>query len=155
VNALSRTCHSTVGSDSIYSRKATPVLIREAASRRSVSSPVFSRVADVSVVSPTVSRTSPYHRRRRRCRHQHSYTYGESGVISMPVNFRRHLVGKTLINVSHYDIAEIRFVGQLVITDIFINRRLECYINNTKNLRLLTPYIVPCYTHKMAIVSWP
>jgi len=28
-----------------------------------------------------------------------SYTYGDSGVISMPAGFRRHLVGKTLINV--------------------------------------------------------
>ena len=72
----------------------------------------------------------------------------------MPVGFRRHLVGKTLINVFHYDIAEIRFVGKL---DIFVNQRFECYINSTINLRPLnlTPYIMPCYTHKMAIVSWP
>ena len=27
------------------------------------------------------------------------YTYGDSDVISMPAGFRRHLVGKTLINV--------------------------------------------------------
>ena len=33
----------------------------------------------------------------------------------MPAGFRRHLVGKTLINVFHRDIAEIRFVGKLVI----------------------------------------
>ena len=37
----------------------------------------------------------------------------------MPVNFRRHLVGKTLIYVFHYDIAEIHFVGQLVIAQTF------------------------------------
>jgi len=37
----------------------------------------------------------------------------------MPVGFRRHLVGKTLINVVRYDIAEIRFVGTLVIMQTF------------------------------------
>ena len=40
-------------------------------------------------------------------------------------------------------------------TDIFINQRIECYLNNTINLRPLTPHIMPWYTHKMAIVSWP
>ena len=35
--------------------------------------------------------------------------------ILMPAGFRRHLVGKTLINVFRCDIAEIRFVGKLVI----------------------------------------
>jgi len=35
------------------------------------------------------------------------YTYGDSDVISMPADFRRHLLGKTLINVYHCDIAEI------------------------------------------------
>ena len=30
----------------------------------------------------------------------------------MPVDFHRHLVGKTLINAFHCDIAEIRVVGQ-------------------------------------------
>ena len=39
--------------------------------------------------------------------------------------------------------------------DIFINQRIECYLNNTINLRPLTPHIMPCPTHKMAIVSWP
>ena len=33
----------------------------------------------------------------------------------MPAGFRRHLVGKTLINVFHCDITEIRFVGTLMI----------------------------------------
>ena len=28
-------------------------------------------------------------------------------------------------------------------------------MNNTANLRLLTPHIMPSYTHKMANVSWP
>ena len=32
----------------------------------------------------------------------------------MPVGFRRHLVGKTLTNVFHCDVAEIRYVGKLV-----------------------------------------
>ena len=42
-------------------------------------------------------------------------TYGDSDVISMPAGFGRHLVGKTLINVFHCDIAEIRFVGKVMI----------------------------------------
>jgi len=37
----------------------------------------------------------------------------------MLARFRRHLVGKTLINVFHCDIAEIRFVGKLAIIEIF------------------------------------
>ena len=47
-------------------------------------------------------------------------TYGDSDVISMPAGFRRHLVGKTLINVFHCDIAEIRFVGKLMIVLTFL-----------------------------------
>ena len=53
-------------------------------------------------------------------RHLYSQdTYGDSDVISMPAVFRLHLVGKTLINVFHCDIAEIRFVGELVIIQTF------------------------------------
>ena len=37
----------------------------------------------------------------------------------------------------------------------FINWRIEFYLNNTINLRPLTPHIMPSYTHEMAIVSWP
>jgi len=37
----------------------------------------------------------------------------------MPAGFRRHLVGKTLRNVFHCDIAEIRFAGKLVIIQTF------------------------------------
>jgi len=38
----------------------------------------------------------------------------------MPAGFRRHLVGRTLINAFfHCDIAEIRFVGELVIMQTF------------------------------------
>ena len=40
---------------------------------------------------------------------------GDSDVVSTPAGFRRHLVGKTLRNDFHFDIAEIRFVGKLVI----------------------------------------
>ena len=48
------------------------------------------------------------------------YTQGDSDVISAPAScFRRHLVGKTLRNVFHCDIAEIRFVGKLVIIQTF------------------------------------
>jgi len=43
-------------------------------------------------------------------------TQGDSDVISTLAGFRRHLVGKTLINVFFQcDIAEIRIVGKLVI----------------------------------------
>jgi len=47
------------------------------------------------------------------------YTQADSDVISMPAGFRRHLVGKTLINVFHCDSAEIRFVGKIVIIQTF------------------------------------
>jgi len=50
---------------------------------------------------------------------QEEYTYGDSDVISMPAGFRRHLVGKTLRNVFHCDVAEIRFVGKLVAIQTF------------------------------------
>ena len=40
---------------------------------------------------------------------------GDSDLISTLAGFRRHLVGKTLINVFHCDIAEMRFAGKLVI----------------------------------------
>jgi len=42
-------------------------------------------------------------------------TQGDSDVILMLAGFRRHLLGKTLINVFHCNIAEICFVGKLVI----------------------------------------
>jgi len=37
----------------------------------------------------------------------------------MPAGFRRHLVGKTVINACLCDIAEIRFVGKLLIMQTF------------------------------------
>ena len=79
-----------------------------------------------------------WHRYGRKLRHCHSMytrhvTNAESDdVISMPAGFRRRL---------HIDIV--------------INQRIEYYLNNTITLRPLTPHIMPCYTHKMAIVSWP
>jgi len=47
------------------------------------------------------------------------YTQGDSDVISMPAGFRRHLVGKTLINVFTVILLKIRFVGELVIVQTF------------------------------------
>jgi len=40
-------------------------------------------------------------------------------------------------------------------SDIFITQRIEFYLNNTINFRPLTPQIMPYYTHKVAILSWP
>jgi len=37
----------------------------------------------------------------------------------MPAGFRRHLVGKTVRNVFHCDIAEVRFFVKLVIIQTF------------------------------------
>ena len=37
----------------------------------------------------------------------------------MPAGFRRHVVGKTLINVFHCDFDELRFLGKLVIIETF------------------------------------
>ena len=84
-----------------------------------------------------------------------SYAWDDSDVISMPAGFRRHLVGKTLINVCCCDLAAIRFVGKLMIMDIFINQPIEFYLDDTINPLPLASRIMPCYTHKMAIVSWP
>ena len=50
---------------------------------------------------------------------QRRYASGDSNVISLPAGFRRHLVGRTLINVFHCDTAEICFVGELVIIQTF------------------------------------
>jgi len=64
----------------------------------------------------------------------------------MPAVFRRHLVGKTPINICYCDIAEIRFVAKLVIIPIFfINQRIAFYLINAINLRPLTPHIMQCY----------
>jgi len=39
--------------------------------------------------------------------------------------------------------------------DIFLNQLIQFYLNNSPNLRTSTPHIIPCYTHKMWIVSRP
>ena len=64
----------------------------------------------------------------------------------MPAGFRRHHEGKTLRHVFHSDIAEIRFASDRAY--IFINQPIECCVNDSTNLRSLTPHIMPCYTHK-------
>jgi len=38
---------------------------------------------------------------------------------------------------------------------IFLNQLIQFYLNNTINIRHLTQRIMSCYTHKMAIASWP
>jgi len=72
------------------------------------------------------------------------YTKGDSDVISMPAGFRRHLVGKTFINI--FTVIALKYaLGQdSDYTDIFINQRIECYLNNTITLRPLTSHIMPC-----------
>jgi len=61
----------------------------------------------------------------------------------MPAGYCRHRVGKTLINVFHCYSAEVRFVSKLVTNaHIFINQRIECYLNNTINLRPLTTHML-------------
>ena len=62
----------------------------------------------------------------------------------MPAGFRRHLVGKTLRNDFHCDIAEIRMLCWQASDhiDILINQRIECYWNNTINFRPLTSHIM-------------
>jgi len=37
--------------------------------------------------------------------------------------------------------------------DIFLNYLIQFYLNNTRNIRLLSQRIISCYTQKMAIVS--
>ena len=69
----------------------------------------------------------------------------------MLAGFRGHLAGKILTNV--FTVVSLKYAGDH--TDIFINQRIKRHLNNTINLRPLTPHIIPCYTHKMAIISWP
>ena len=73
----------------------------------------------------------------------------------MPAGFCCHLVGKTLRNVHHCDIAYIHYWQFSDHMDIFINQQIEFYFNNTINLCPLTLHIMPCYAHKMAIALWP
>ena len=48
-----------------------------------------------------------------------------------------------------------RFVGHLMIMGsghVELDHLIQFYLNNAINLRPLTPHIMSCYTHKMAIV---
>jgi len=76
----------------------------------------------------------------------------DSRCISMPAGFRRHCVGKTLINVPYCDTASTRLVDQLMIIGRLSYHLIQFYLNNVINLRPLTPHIMSYYTHKMAIV---
>ena len=69
----------------------------------------------------------------------------------MPVDFAAILYVKTPKNVCHCDSALI--VGKSV--DIFVNKLIRFYLNDTINLRHLTQRIISCYTHTMEIVLWP
>ena len=72
----------------------------------------------------------------------------------MPAGIRRHLVGKTPTNV--FIVIALKYTlcwRASDHTDISVNQRIECNLNNTINLRPLTARIMPRYTHKMAIVS--
>jgi len=73
----------------------------------------------------------------------------------MLAGFRRHLVGKTDKCFSLWCRWNTLCWQTSNHTDIFINQRIKCYLNSTINVRPLTPNIMPCYTHKMTIVSWP
>ena len=46
-------------------------------------------------------------------------------------------------------------VSQYDHMEIFWNQLIQFRLNNTLNLRPLSPHIIPCYTHKMATASWP
>jgi len=72
--------------------------------------------------------------------------------MSMPAVFLSHLMSKTVRNVCHCDIVEIRSVGK---SDSFINKRIEFFLTKTIYLRPPTVHIMTCYIYKMAIVSWP
>jgi len=70
----------------------------------------------------------------------------------MPAGFRRHLVGTTLRNVFSLWCRWNTLCWQASDhTDIFINQRIECYLNSTINLRPLIPHFMPCYTHKISV----
>jgi len=47
------------------------------------------------------------------------YIESDSDVISVLAGFRRHLVGKALINIFHCGITEIHFVGNVMIIRTF------------------------------------
>jgi len=71
----------------------------------------------------------------------------------MQTRFCRHLVGKILKIVCTWNRCN-GFVGKLmIIWTLSLTELIEFYSNNRINIRPLTPHIMPCNTHKMAIVS--
>jgi len=58
-------------------------------------------------------------------------------------------------NAGYCNSAEMRFIGKLMNMDmdIFVNKLIQFYVNNSVNLRLLTQHTVASYNHKMAIVQ--
>ena len=73
----------------------------------------------------------------------------------MPAGFRRHFAGKTLRNVFTVTL-KYAFWQASDHTDIFVNQRIESYLNNTINPRPLAVHrlchVIPT---KWQIVSWP
>ena len=93
---------------------------------------------------------------RLRPRRERENKVSQYTSMSMPVDFCRHLVGKTFekclslwqrLNMLCWQVS-----GHI---DIFVERHVQFYLNKTINRRHLTRRIISCYTHKMAIVSWP
>ena len=77
----------------------------------------------------------------------------------MPVHFCRHLVGKNSekclslwyrLHTYASLVSQWSYGHFLKLTD-----SVRLYLNNTINICNLTQRIISCYTHKMAIVSWP
>jgi len=83
------------------------------------------------------------------------YIHRVSDVISMLAGFRRHLVGNTLIFFSPWYHWNTLCWQASDHTDIFINQRIECYWNNTINLRPLnsTHYAMLCPQNGDRIVA--
>jgi len=77
--------------------------------------------------------------------------------MSVPAGIRRHLVGKTSRNVCHRDIAEIRFVGKLMIIWTFSeNQIIRLYWNNMINLCPLTALLHRIHIHAApsSVLPW-
>ena len=85
-------------------------------------------------------------------------TMHDSDVIlfhmCMPVDFCSHLVDKKSENSLWQSLNTLCWYVRDH-TNIFWNKLIELYLNNMINLRHLTRPTMSCYTHKMAIVSWP
>jgi len=71
----------------------------------------------------------------------------------MSAVFRRRFVGETPRNVSYCDTAYTLYWQVSDHVDILKPILFSLYPNNMINLRRSFSYIMPCYTHKMEIVS--